>query len=101
MTHAINLNTNLLSIDITRTHTQMSKSSRGKRAGRKCGESTKKKKKKNIRKIGIKEKTIKTASKEGKKEEEVTFSIGWVREMENKCLDVIRVVGLCYKSECA
>ena len=31
----------------------------------------------------------------------VAFSIGWVREMENKCLDVIRVVGLCYKSKCA
>ena len=29
MTHAINSNTNLLSIDITRTHTQMRKSPRG------------------------------------------------------------------------
>ena len=38
---------------------------------------------------------------EGYEREDVTFSIGWVREMENKCLDVIHVVGLCYKSECA
>ena len=31
MTHTINSNTNLLSIDITRTHTQMRKSSRGEK----------------------------------------------------------------------
>ena len=31
MTHAINSNTNLLSIDITRTHTQMRKSPRGEK----------------------------------------------------------------------
>ena len=31
MTHTINSNTNLLSIDITRTHTQMIKSSRGEK----------------------------------------------------------------------
>ena len=32
MTRAINSNTNLLSIDITRTHTQMRKSPRGEKA---------------------------------------------------------------------
>ena len=31
MTHTINSNTNLLSIDITRTHTQMRKSPRGEK----------------------------------------------------------------------
>ena len=31
MTHAINSNTNLLSIDITRTHTQLRKSSKGEK----------------------------------------------------------------------
>ena len=31
MTHAINTSTNLLSIDITRTHTQMRKSPRGEK----------------------------------------------------------------------
>ena len=31
MTHTINSNTNLLSIDITRTHTHMKKSPRGKK----------------------------------------------------------------------
>ena len=31
MTHAINSNTNLLSMDLARTHTQMRKSSRGEK----------------------------------------------------------------------
>ena len=35
MTHAINSNTNLLSIDITRMHTQMRKSPRGETESRK------------------------------------------------------------------
>ena len=35
MTHAIKSNTNLLSIDITRTHTQMRKSPRGETEGKK------------------------------------------------------------------
>ena len=35
MTHAINSNTKLLSIDITRTHTQMRKSPRGEKESRK------------------------------------------------------------------
>ena len=35
MTHTINSNTKLLSIDITRTHTQMRKSPRGEEGSRK------------------------------------------------------------------
>ena len=48
MTHAINSNTKLLSIDITRTHTQMRKSPGGEeeRAGKKSGETEGKKRKK-------------------------------------------------------
>ena len=38
MTHAINLNTNLLSIDITRMHTQMRNSPRGEKKMGKNGE---------------------------------------------------------------
>ena len=34
MTHAINSNTNLLSIDVTGTHTQMRKSPRGEKESR-------------------------------------------------------------------
>ena len=34
MTHAINLNTNLLSVDITRLHTQMRAQEERKRAGK-------------------------------------------------------------------
>ena len=52
MTHAITSNTNSLSIDITRTHTQMRKSPRGEkeREGKKSGETQSKKRKKTRRK---------------------------------------------------
>ena len=56
MTHAINSNTNLLSIDMTRTHTQMRKSPRGEKESRKEmrrereSETIRKKKKKEERK---------------------------------------------------
>ena len=60
MTHAKNSNTNLLSIDTTRTHPQMRKSPRGERAGKKRGVRVKRKKKKlEKRKKGRKEKKIK------------------------------------------
>ena len=57
MTHAINSNTNLLSIGIARTHTQMRKIPRGeKESGKEWGETEskknrKKKKKENKRKF--------------------------------------------------
>ena len=47
MTHAINSNTNLLSIDITRTHTQRRKSPRGeKESGKEMMKKFKKERKK-------------------------------------------------------
>ena len=53
MTHAINSDTNLLSIDITRTHTQMRKSPRGEKESRKemRRERKNKKKRKEIKKL--------------------------------------------------
>ena len=57
MAHAINSNTKLLSIDITRTHTQMRKSPRGETESKKI---EKRKKEENKRKY----------EKERKKEEE-------------------------------
>ena len=67
MTHEINSNKNLLSIDMTRTHTQMRKSPRGEkeRVGKKSGETESKKrtkleekKKREKRKEMIKRKSI-------------------------------------------
>ena len=50
MTHAINSNTNLLSIDIIRTHTQMRKSPRGeKESGKEMRRDRVKKKEENKR----------------------------------------------------
>ena len=46
MTHAINSNTNLLSIDVTRTHTQMRKSPRGEKEKEEGNEERQKVKKK-------------------------------------------------------
>ena len=54
MTHTINSNTNLLSIDVTRTHTQMRKSPRGEKESRKEMRRDKELKKRRG-KIGIKE----------------------------------------------
>ena len=51
MAHAINSNTNLLSIDITRTHTQMRRAQEErKRVGKKWGEKESKKKNRKKRK---------------------------------------------------
>ena len=60
MTHAINLNTNLLSIDITRMHTQMRKSPREEK------ESGKELRRQRIKKLEKKEENEK---KERKKKE--------------------------------
>ena len=49
MTHAINSNTNLLSIDITRMHIQMRKSPRGEKESRKEMRRDKELKKKKIK----------------------------------------------------
>ena len=65
MTHAINSNTNLLSIDITRMHTQMRKSPRGEKES---GKKRRQKAKKNRRKKGNKRKF----KKERKKKNEIS-----------------------------
>ena len=52
MTHTINSNSNLLSIYITRTHTQMRKSPRGEKESRKEMRRDRKQKRKKKEKIG-------------------------------------------------
>ena len=67
MTHAIDSNTNLLSIDITRMHTQMRKSPRGEKESGKEMRRGRDLRKKEIRKIGVKNKE--NLKMERKKEE--------------------------------
>ena len=71
MTHAINSNIKLLSIDITRARIEMIKSWRGET------ESRKKKKKKKVRKMGIKENKRKEnlKKKERKKKKKSTNNL--------------------------